>query len=182
MRARGSLRGPVAALAAALAGLLAGCGWHAGLAAPEAGKSVGVAFFDQVPGVLERGLEPRLQTELARAVSELVHAPLEAPDRADYVIEGEILEYRRRSGVRTDDNELVETGVRMIATARLVDRRSGTLVGTPAQAEVWSGYALDAPDAENAAQERVLRYLAESIVLDLFGPERAPEERADGPR
>jgi hypothetical protein len=178
---RGSRQGLVRA-AAVLAALAGGCGWHAGLQAPEAGGSVGVAFFDQVPGVLERGLEPRLQTELSRVVSEMVHAPLEAPDRADYVIEGEILEYRRRSGVRTDDNELVESGVRMIATARLVDRQTGALVGAPAHAEVWSGYALDAADAENAAQERVLRYLAESIVLDLFGPERAPEERADRTR
>ena len=47
---------------------------------------------------------------------------LEATSRS---LRAEILEYRRRGGVRNQDNELIETAVFVRARAELVERRTG---------------------------------------------------------
>lgn len=147
------------------------CGWSAGLSAPEGGESIGVEVFVSERHILERDLGPPLSDAITRAVADLVGAPIESPGRADLVLKGEILEYRRRAGVRNRDNELVETGVFFEASARLVDRRTGSVVAPTRKAQVWSGYALDRASVGNEAlaRERAIRYVAETLVLDLFG-------------
>ena len=129
-RRRGLLKGLVAAA------LATSCGWHAGLT-PEAGigrqveggPSVGVEVFDVHRDVLERDLEPILHTELTRAVTELVDAPLASPREATLLLRGEIVEYRRRGGIRSIDNRLLETAVRIRVRAELVRRSTGQRVG-----------------------------------------------------
>lgn len=160
------------------AALLAGCGWHAGLATPEGARSIGVEAVRRSATVLERGLEPRLTDALSEAVVDWVDLPLADPREADLVVRAEVLEYRRRGGVRNTDNELTETAVFVRARAELVDRRTGRSRG-PVQAQEWSGYALDDVNNEEAASERALRHVAVSLVLDLFGgPATAPREAA----
>lgn len=159
---------------------LAGCGWSAGLSAPDEDSTIGIEVFDVHREVLERGLAPELHEELTLAAANLVDAPLVGPDHADYVVRGTIVEYRRRGGIRSEDFELLETAIRIRVEARLVDRRTGETIGEPVRTHVWSGYGLDAPNNEDAARERALHYLAETIILDLFGPAdaepRAPDD------
>lgn len=159
-----------AALLLSLAWVLAGCGWHAGLVGPRAGQSVAVEVFSQRRDILERGLEPRLQDEVAAAVVELVRAPLVAPGTADLVVRGEIVDVRRRQGIRTTENQLAETGLLVSAHAMLVDRRTGDVLATSPIRHVWSGFAAgaEAPENEAAARQRGLRHLARTLVLDLF--------------
>lgn len=156
------------ALAALLTGLLASCGWHAGLAVPEGAHSIGVEAVRRSATVLERGLEPRLTDALSEAVVDWVDLPLADPREADLVVRAELLEYRRRGGVRNTENELIETAVFVRARAELVDRRTGRASGS-VQAQEWSGYALDDVNNEEAASERALRHVAVSLILDLFG-------------
>lgn len=172
---------------AGLALALSGCGWSAGLAAPDEGSTIGIEVFDVDRDVLERGLAPLFHSQLTRAASDLVDAPLVAPDSADYVVRGKIIEYRRRGGIRSEDFELLETAIRIRVEAWLVDRRTGETVGERVQNHVWSGYGLDAATNEDTARERAIHYLAETIVLDLFGPADAtppapPPGVADGAR
>ncbi len=153
--------------------VLGGCGWHAGLPAPEEGRNVGVAAVNRDGHVLERGLEPLLTDALSRAVVDWVSLPLADPEHADLVVRCRILEYRRRSGVRNRDNEILETAVFLRAQAELYDRRKGRVRGTPVIAQDWSGYTLDQPTNEDEARDRALRYVAETLILDLFRSERA---------
>jgi hypothetical protein len=149
------------------------CGWHAGLTAPGGASSVGIDVFTAERHILERDLEPRLNAAMTRAFVDLIDVPLENPRKADLVIKGEIVEYRRRAGVRNEDNDLVETGLRIEATARLVDRKTGQIVVPSRTAYVWSSYGLDgvtAVEQEDLARERALRHIAETLILDLFRP------------
>ncbi len=157
-----------------VAGLLvlgAGCGWHTALQAPAGTRSIGVEVARREGHVLERDLEPLFTDALSRAVSDWVDVPLDSPHDADLIVRAELLEYRRRSGVRNVENELIETAVFIRATATLFDRRQGLEVGPPALAQIWSGYSLEEasnPANEEAARDRALRTVAETLVLDLF--------------
>jgi len=171
-----STRAPSTAFLALL--LCCACGWHAGLGAPQGARSVGVEAVRREGRVLERGLEPELTDALSEAVVDWVDLPLVRSARADLVVRGEVLEYRRRGGVRNRDNELVETAVFVRARAELFDRRIGRPVGVAVQAQEWSGFGLDDPANEDAARARALRHVAVSLILALFEP-RAAE--ADAP-
>lgn len=172
--------------ARALAGLLAlfaaGCGWSSGLRVGEGVETVGVEIFRTQRAVIERGLEADLHAALSRAVVDLVGARLVAPEDAQWVVRGTIEGYRRRGGIRDRDNRLLETAVEIDLQAELVARRDAGTAKTLAQSgpRVWSGYALDVPENEPAARGRALRFLAETIVLELFAepPRPAP---APGP-
>ncbi|MEQ1894010.1 MAG: hypothetical protein ABL998_15825 [Planctomycetota bacterium] len=157
-------------LLAALLLALPACGWHAGLVAPEGAESIGVEAARRAATVLERGLEPRFTDALSDAVVDWVDLELSDPAEADWVLRAEILEYRRRGGVRNQDNELIETAVFVRARAELVERRTGRRRG-PVQAQEWSGYALEDVENELPASERALRHVAASLILDLFGGE-----------
>lgn len=178
---------------AALA-LLAGagaCGWHTGLVPAELigpGRTVGVEIF--LPNrerVLARDLEPFLHEELSRAVSDLVDVPLAPPERADVVMRGRIVEVRRRSGIRRANtggpdplNDLLETSLRIVVSAELVERTTGKVLRPARNSGVTSGYAVSLEN-EEAARQRAFRTLAETLVLELFGNEAAPG-RGEGGR
>ncbi len=155
--------------------LFAGCGWNTGLTLPDdlpEGATVGVEFFILREDIPVRDLEPLLQSQLTEVVSDLVHARLASPKNADYVIRGRILEYRRRGGIRNRANQLLESGVRIVASAELVERASGKTVRPSTTVGIWSGYTAGpelAIDNERAARDRALRQIAETLVLDLFG-------------
>lgn len=175
------------AFLAALAPLLGACGWHAGLVAPEGAegaRSIGVEMFDIGDAVLERDLEPLLHDQLSRSVSDLVDLDLVSPRRADLLVRGRILEYARRGGIRSPDNDPLETAVRVTVEASLVVRSTGAVLGT-AVATIPSGYLtaeLDQPalsldedryliggrENEVPARQRALRFVADELVLDLF--------------
>ena len=158
--------------ACATVALCAGCGWHAGLIERDDARTVGVEIFETRRGLLERNLEPIVSDALTRALSDFVDLDLAAPGRADLVVRGRIEDYLRREGIRTTENRLVETGVYVLITAEVFDRRTGKRVVPAAQRHVWSGYALGQETAENEAlaRERAIRHVAEALVLDLFGP------------
>jgi len=148
--------------------IVPGCGWNAGLALPEGAASVAVEIFEPTPDVLERDLEPLLHNAMSRAISDLVHAPLVAPRKADLIVRGRLTEYRRRAGVRSTAGVLMESGIRISIEASLVRNGDGTILATASNA-LWSGFVTGDPDREAAARARALRHLAETTILDLFG-------------
>lgn len=160
-------RAPLVLLGAALAG----CGWRAGMLAPEGYDTIGVEVFETERGILQRELEPELSDAMTEALTDLVDAPLATPARADLLVRGRITAYNRRSGIRTSGNDLAETGLYVAVAAELVDRRTGVVVVPTRERHVWSGYALDESAIENEgrARRRALRNVADTLVLDLFG-------------
>jgi hypothetical protein len=156
----------VACLIAGLA--LSSCGYETGLRVVDKHKSIGVEIFGNTTP--ERDLERTLHDQITRAVRDLTDAPLEKPSRAEVVIQGTVTLFRRRGGVRSEDNKLLETGVYIEAEASLIDRRSGRALGPPKRAGTWVGFVLDDPENEARARERVLRHIADQLVLDLFAP------------
>jgi hypothetical protein len=165
------------AWAASLLLLTGACGWHAGLQAPEGVRSVGVMVVQRKDKVLERGLEPLLTDAVSEAVVNWVDLPLLDPGEADLIVQTELLEYRRRGGVRNEDNELLESAVFVRASAELIDRRTNEAVGNPVVAQQWSGYALDDVTNEDDARDRALRNVAASLVLELFAPDPSSNAR-----
>jgi hypothetical protein len=182
---RGALRG---ALGGLLLSLAAGCGWHAGLTAPEGAETVGVTFFGLDPDVLQRDIEPALQGALTRALVDLVDARVVSPADADLVVDGRIRGYQRRGGIRGKDHTLLETAVRITVEAELRRRSTGEVLAR-SRSSLPSGYVtadvldpgVDHPTyvvggftEEARARERALRILAEGMVLDLFGGASPP--------
>jgi hypothetical protein len=171
-----------APLAATLLGAAClACGWHSGLVAPRGARTVGVEAVRRDGQVLERGLEPLLGDALSEAVVDWLDLPLVSPAEADLVVRGELLEYRRRGGVRSPENELIETAVLVRARAQLYDRRTGELLGEPVTAQEWSGFALDDPTNEDAARARAIRHVAVTLVLDLFEPPASTPSPSETP-
>jgi hypothetical protein len=144
------------------------CGYETGLRVAEKHSSIGVEIFGNVTH--ERDIERQLHDEITRAVRDLTDAPLEKPSRAEVVIRGTITQFRRRGGVRSEDNKLLETGVYIEAEATLTDRRSGRVLGPPSRAGQWVGFVLDDPDNEQHQKDRLFRHIADQLVLDLFAP------------
>lgn len=160
--------------AAALAVLLvASCGYHSGMVLPESSGSVAVEFFGNDSVV--RDLEADLHRHLTNSYNRMVPAPLVAPDRADLVLRGRIVSYTRRGGIRSPDNELLETGIRIVVEARLVERVPEPDGGVREEERgrgtyaTDSGYRTEEVQGEIRARERALRNLSDRIVLDLFG-------------
>jgi len=154
--------------------LLTSCGWHQGLLVPAGGeeaRSVGVAIFDN------QSLEPDLEADfagyLSAAVADYVNLTLESPEHADLVVRGVVLDYRRRNGIRSRDNELLEGSARLEVSAELVRRSDGRVLRT-AQTGLWAEYptgtpALTTPGVgELPARERLFRNLADRLILELF--------------
>ncbi len=155
---------------------LAGCGYHAGLVAPEGIKTIAVEFFAD-DGPL-RDVEVGLQDELAQAIQRMLPVRLVDPANADLIVRGRVADYSRRSGIRSPNNQLLETGVRITVEATLIDPvrrfdKKGKLVPLKilrtARAYTESGYRLLESDGERAARGRALRNLADRLALDLFG-------------
>jgi hypothetical protein len=164
----------VAALAATLVSLLAAaCGYSTGFTL-EGSPTVGVEIFGNESQ--QRDIEAELHGYLTEAVERLVAARVVAPERADLVVRGHVYDYSRRTGIRSQDNVLLETGVHVGVQARLVRRR--TAGAADGEREVVlrhitvgddRGYLTSDARGELDARARALRNIADRIVLDLFG-------------
>jgi len=160
-----SARPRLSPLALLLTLLGASCGWHAGLELPPGANNLGLEYFDNLTP--EPDLEAELALELSEFLASHLEAPLVAPDRADLVVRGTLLRFRRRGGARSRKNELLEVGVRVDATAELVQRSSGTVLARSTSG-IWSSFTTEDAFGEFEARQRALRYVAETLLLELF--------------
>ena len=152
----------------ALLALCAACGYRTGYT-PPVGATVGVAFFENISK--ERDLDRDFHVPLTESVQRIVRAPLVQPDRAEYRIDGRILEFWRRNGIRDTDNRLLETGVSITVEARLERLAPGASereVLRRIEVQDERGFVLSDPGGEAAARARALRNIADRVVIDLF--------------
>lgn len=168
--------------------LLAACGYRSGFALAD-DQSIGVRVFDNQCKL--RDVEMRLHPYLTDAVQRFVAARLVSPAQADVWIEGAVLEYSRRGGIRSTENVQLESGVHVVVQARLVERAAPAAESREPRVlrEITvadeRGYVLTDPLGESAAVAAVLRSIADRLVLDLVADlayEDAPsaERRASG--
>ncbi|MFT4711210.1 MAG: hypothetical protein ACI9D0_001054 [Bacteroidia bacterium] len=160
-----------------LATAASSCGWHAGLLAPThfegvtEDATIGVEIFgNETP---EPGLEADFAPYISGALVDFVAMDFEAADRADLIVKGTLTRYRRRNGIRSQDNQLLEGSVRIEVTAELILRSTGEALATANQG-LWADWATGTPGlgapgiGEIQARERLLQNLADRLVLDLF--------------
>jgi len=150
------------------------CGWHQGLVVPESAgdvQSIGIEIFgNETP---EPDLEADFAPYLSESVVSFIDLQLRAPDRSDLVVRGTVTGFRRRNGIRSRDNELLEGSVRIEVTAELIRRSDGEVLKT-ASTGLWAEYptgtpALTTPGVgEEPARARLFRNLADRLVLELF--------------
>lgn len=168
MKRRARALAAVLVAALGLAWCAASCGYSAGLRVAEKHRSVGVEFFGNE--TLERDVERPLQDQITRAVRDLTDADIAPPSLAEVVVRGTVRTYQRRGGVRSTENVLLETGVYVEIESSLVERATGRPLGPPVRFGRWVGFVLDDPANEPRARERVLRHIADELVLNLFAP------------
>lgn len=182
------LRARWLALCATLGVAVASCGYKSGFVLPD-GQSIGVKVFDNQCKL--RDVEMRLHPYLTDAVQRFVAAELVGPAQASVWIEGVVLEYSRRGGIRSPANVQLETGVHVVVLARLVQRVREHPEGLPSivlreiTVSDERGYIVADPLGESAAVASVLRNIADRVVLDLVADlayEDAPivQRRASG--
>lgn len=180
MRRRCALR----ACAALLVTALGGCGYRASLSLPEPYDAIGIEVFSN--SSLEPDLEAELHRALTRTARELLDVPLVAPQRARLVLRGEILDYRRRGGIRSRENVQLETGLTIRTRAVLVDTLEGRALSGPTTVSTQVGYTLDQRTVNEAdARRRVLDNVARRILLELTAtatrePDATFEDRETG--
>jgi hypothetical protein len=149
-------------------GWLPACGYSTGLHVTETHRTVGLEVFGNTS--FERDLERLFYDQMARAVRDTCDAELVDPSRAELVIRGEIQTYRRRSGIRSPENKLLETGVYIEVVAGLYERGAPEPKSPPATAQQWVGYVIGGPDTERDARDRALHNIADELILELFTP------------
>lgn len=173
LRARAGLCLLTLLLTLLLAAGLGSCGYKSGLTIGHETRTVGIEIFDNSS---RQRLVPNLERDLHRAMTnavvEVLNATVVDPSEAQLVIRGSLVDFRRRSGIRNSDNELLETGIRIAVSAELFEVDSGakeTSLATTSYAS-RSGYVLSDSNGESAATARVLDNVAQWVVLDLFAP------------
>ena len=123
------------ALVATLGGLALGaCGYSTGLRLPSSLTTVGVEVFGN-DGKLP-DIEVELHGKLVDSMNRLVHADLVDPRRADLVVRGRIVDYSLRRGIRSGDNERLESGLRIQIEVQLVRRLDGAVEPPPPDTEL----------------------------------------------
>ena len=110
----------------------------------------------------------------------MIDVRLLRPSAADVRLEGRILEYRTRGGVRASDNRLLERGVAIRVEAVLVDASGGVLAG-PVQLGQTSGFTSSEVGGLQDAEQRVLGNLAEGLLLELLVDLEAERARTGVP-
>jgi hypothetical protein len=145
---------------------LAACGYRVGLIAPEGFHSVGVEIFHNATP--EPDLERALHAAISHEVRNRVPLTFADPSDSDLLIRGRITEFSRVRGIRDRDNQLLESGVRIVAEAYTVRRSSGEHVSPKTTARATIGYPVGSASGERAARQRALRHLARVLTIDLF--------------
>jgi len=147
--------------------LCAGCGYTSRSLVPENYGTVGVEIFGNASPVID--LEREMHAQITRSIRDLVDVRLVDPRQADLVMRGRIIDYRRRRGVRSPENKLLETGLIISVEASLYDRRKQAEVAAFRPAPIAVGYLVGDIENELEARARAIHNVAEQLVLDLFG-------------
>lgn len=161
---------------------LGSCGYTHGVRLPDGAETVGVAVFDN------SSLFPQVEGDvfacMSTQASRMIAGRVLAPNRADLVIRGNILDYRRLVGAYDEFGGLLGSGVHIRMEAWLIDSRLGERIGDVIEFNRSVRYILGVREGEMGAREAALTNLCQEIILDLFNQREyrrssQPGERTD---
>ncbi|MCH2105853.1 MAG: LPS assembly lipoprotein LptE [Planctomycetes bacterium] len=163
-------------LTAALFGALlhASCGYSVGLIAPAGFDTVAVEVFHN--DTLEPDLERALHSALSVEVRDRVPLPLVSPGDSKLLIRGRLVDFGRVRGIRNPQNQVLESGVRVVVEAWTVRSSTGEVVHPKTTARATIGYPVGSSSGERAARARAIRQLAQALTVDLFSRAVSDEE------
>jgi hypothetical protein len=144
---------------------LCSCAYRAGFDLPERFSSYGVEIFAN--SSREPDLERPLHTALTRTLADHAGARIRRPSQADAVIRGRILTSERRAGIRSPQNEWLESGKRLLVQAELVDRSTGEVLAQ-SRTFVQVGFVFEAHGGESDARDYALDNAAQRLVIELL--------------
>ncbi|MEZ6021657.1 MAG: hypothetical protein R3F17_16675 [Planctomycetota bacterium] len=145
--------------------LLPACQYRAGLKLPPQYATYGVEIFSN--SSLEPDLERRLHPYLTRTLADHAGARLVSPAGADACVRGKILSSLRRPGIRSPENEWLESANQTVIQAELWDEHRGRAVART-QVFVQVGFVFDTEGGGATAQEYALQNAAERVVIELL--------------
>jgi hypothetical protein len=151
---------------------LGACAYHAGFQLPDRYESFGVEIFAN--SSREPDLERPLHTALTRSLADHTSARILRPRQADAIIRGRIISSERRSGIRSPQNEWLESGKRLKVEAQLLDRQSGEVLAE-ASTFVEVGFVFDDHGGELGAERYALENTAQRLVIELLQQLHAQE-------
>ncbi|MDF1838841.1 MAG: LPS assembly lipoprotein LptE [Planctomycetota bacterium] len=151
---------------------LASCAYRAGYDLPERYSSYGVEIFAN--SSREPDLERPLHDALTRTLADHAGARILRPSLADAVIRGRILTSERRGGIRSPQNEWLESGKRLLVQAELVDSASGEVL-SQTRTFVQVGFVFDHHGGEAGARDYALDNAAQRLVIELLQKLNAKE-------
>ena len=151
---------------------LGSCAYRAGFELPERYSSYGVEIFAN--SSREPDLERPLHTALTRTLADHAGARIRRPSLADAVIRGRILTSERRSGIRSPQNEWLESGKRILVQAELVESSTGEIIAQT-RTFVQVGFVFDEHGGEAGARDYALDNAAQRLVIELLQKLNAKE-------
>ncbi len=152
---------------------LASCAYRAGFDLPDRYASYGVEIFSN--SSREPDLERDLHTALTRTLADHSGARIRRPSLADAVIRGRILTSERRGGIRSPQNQWLESGKRLLVQAELVDTATGEVL-SQTRTFVQVGFVFDEHGGEAGARDYALDNAAQRMVIELLQKLNAKEE------
>ncbi|MFT7668711.1 MAG: hypothetical protein ACI8X5_001409 [Planctomycetota bacterium] len=146
--------------------LLTGCGYSSGIRLPDGAQSVGVTVFGNAGPFPE--LERELFSVLSSQASRMVDGEVREPKRADLLVRGEIIDYRRLMGVLNPDGELLQSGVHIVLRAWIEDRRIAAQIGESIYFDQSAHYIIHTRAEEEGARRDALAQMCQELIIDLF--------------
>ena len=144
---------------------LSSCAYRAGFDLPDRFSSYGVEIFAN--SSREPDLERALHTALTRTLADSAGARIVRPSLAQAVIRGRIVTSERRAGIRSSQNEWLESGKRILVQAELVDTANGAVLART-RTFVQVGFVFKAHGGEAEARDFALENAAQRLVIELL--------------
>ncbi len=153
----------VATLLLALAA--AGCGYRSGQISSGEGRSIAVPVFTNE--TFRRDLEKDLTRIVEEELTARTDYHLAAPDRADLVLEGRILDILEAVISQRKGGFVRESSVIVRIEIQVTDRKTGEMVVEPTEIKERQPFVPGTGESLRTAEIAAFRILAEKIVYSL---------------
>jgi hypothetical protein len=141
---------------------LAGCGFYSFKSGRTAlVSSIGIPLFEN--RTAEYGLAEQLTEGITNGLIEENIVKVADPSRAESILKGTVLTYKRSAYTYDADENVSEYLVEITIQARLVSTADETPIWDAASIRGWGEYAADA-ETEQDGQKRAIEKLTEEII------------------
>jgi hypothetical protein len=148
-----------------LAVLLAGCGYQSGQIASGKGQSLAVPMFQNE--TFRRDLEKDLTRIVHQEISARTNYHLVSRERADLLLEGQIVELREAAISEREGGIIRESSVIVRVSFRITNLKTGEVVVERTELRERQPFVPVTGESVRSAETAAFRVLAEKIVYSL---------------